>query len=115
MSVGEYVQVGVTAYRDPATGEFLPSVPLYARAEDVAVNAEDVLIGKIMEVFGPKIYEAIARQAAEQAAQRARASTPRPERISDEEYAAMMDERAEQAVSAAVNAVKRMAKRGGHL
>lgn len=29
----EYIQVGVTAMRDPA-GNFLPSVPLYIRAED---------------------------------------------------------------------------------
>ena len=32
--MSEYIQVGVTAMRDPATGGFLPSVPLYIRAED---------------------------------------------------------------------------------
>lgn len=32
--MSEYVQVGVTALRDPVTGDFLPSVPLYVRAED---------------------------------------------------------------------------------
>lgn len=30
----EYVQIGVTALRDPKTGDFLPSVPLYIRAQD---------------------------------------------------------------------------------
>lgn len=29
-----YIQIGVTALRDPTTGDFLPSVPLYIRAED---------------------------------------------------------------------------------
>lgn len=32
--MSEYIQIGVTALRDPATGGFLPSVPLYIRAED---------------------------------------------------------------------------------
>ena len=32
--MSEYIQVGVTAMRDPITGDFLPSVPLYIRAED---------------------------------------------------------------------------------
>ena len=32
--MSEFVQVGVTALRDPVTGDFLPSVPLYVRAED---------------------------------------------------------------------------------
>lgn len=29
----KYIQVGVTAMRDPATGEFLPAVPLYIKAD----------------------------------------------------------------------------------
>ena len=29
-----YVQVGVTALRDPVTGKFLPAVPLFIREED---------------------------------------------------------------------------------
>ena len=32
--MSEFIQVGVTAMRDPATGAFLESVPLYIRAED---------------------------------------------------------------------------------
>ena len=32
--MSEYIQVGATAMRDPITGDFLPSVPLYVRADD---------------------------------------------------------------------------------
>lgn len=42
-----YIQVGVTAMRDPATGEFLPAVPLYIKAEDGAEEAEEKLISNI--------------------------------------------------------------------
>lgn len=34
-----YVQIGVTALRDPRTGEFLPSVPMYVREEDLRQGA----------------------------------------------------------------------------
>lgn len=29
-----FIQIGVTALRDPVTGDFLPAVPLYIREED---------------------------------------------------------------------------------
>ena len=32
--MSEYIQIGSTALRDPVTGDFLPAVPLYIRAED---------------------------------------------------------------------------------
>lgn len=32
--MSEFIQIGQTAIRDPITGEFLPAVPLYIRAED---------------------------------------------------------------------------------
>ena len=32
----KFIQIGVTALRDPATGDFLPAVPLYIKAEDGA-------------------------------------------------------------------------------
>ena len=32
--MGGFIEVGVTAMRDPITGDFLESVPLYVRAED---------------------------------------------------------------------------------
>lgn len=43
----KYIQVGITAMRNPATGEFLPAVPLYIKAEDSAEAAEEKLIEDI--------------------------------------------------------------------
>ena len=34
----KYIQVGFTALRDPATGDFLPAVPLYIKAESGAMK-----------------------------------------------------------------------------
>lgn len=39
-----FVQVGVTAMRDPVTMEFLPSVPIYVAEEDVEKLGEGRLI-----------------------------------------------------------------------
>lgn len=36
----KYIQIGVTALRDPATGDFLPSVPLYIKADEATEEAE---------------------------------------------------------------------------
>ena len=39
-----YIQVGVTALRDPATGDFLPEVPLYVKAdEDTEEDVQDLI------------------------------------------------------------------------
>lgn len=38
--MSNYIQVGVTAIRDPKTGEILHSVPMYARAKDLGVSDE---------------------------------------------------------------------------
>lgn len=43
-----YIQVGVTAMRDPATGEYLPAVPLYIRSDDRAEISE----GRLHEDLG---------------------------------------------------------------
>lgn len=46
-----FIQVGVTALRDPATGEFLPAVPLFIKAEDGAAESAEGLsqdIGKLL-------------------------------------------------------------------
>ncbi len=43
----QYIQVGVTALRDPATGDFLPAVPLYIKADDSARAGEEKLIQDI--------------------------------------------------------------------
>lgn len=46
-----YIQIGVTALRDPATGEFLPAVPMYIKDEDGAKESAEQLtedIGKLL-------------------------------------------------------------------
>ena len=32
--MSSFIQIGTTALRDPGTGDFLPAVPLYIKAED---------------------------------------------------------------------------------
>lgn len=46
-----FIQIGVTALRDPATGDYMPAVPLYIKAEDGADAGEEKLaedIGKLL-------------------------------------------------------------------
>jgi hypothetical protein len=35
MEVEQYTQIGHTALRDPVTGDYLPSIPLYVRIADL--------------------------------------------------------------------------------
>ena len=51
---GYYIQVGETALRSP-TGEYLPSVPLYVKADDVGEEAEERLISDIGRLFAAKM------------------------------------------------------------
>ena len=51
----KYIQVGETALRDPVTGEFLPSVPLYVQAEGGAEEAEKGLIDDIGALLAHKM------------------------------------------------------------
>ena len=44
MAKGKYIQVGVTAMRDPKTGDFLPAIPLYVKVEDVGEDAEKPML-----------------------------------------------------------------------
>lgn len=50
-----YIQVGVTALRNPATGEFLPAVPLYIKAEDDAEEMEQKVIDDIGNLLAQRI------------------------------------------------------------
>lgn len=61
----KYIQVGVTALRDPATGDFLPAVPLYIKAEDGAEEAEEKLIEDIGKLMAERIrrYKAACKAA----------------------------------------------------
>lgn len=43
----EFIQVGYTALRNPATGGFLPATPLYIKAGDGAEEAEQQLVDDI--------------------------------------------------------------------
>ena len=54
-----YIQVGVTALRDPMTGGYLPSVPLYIEATDEAVAGEEKLIDNVGGVLAQKFKEYI--------------------------------------------------------
>lgn len=61
----KFIQVGVTALRDPATGEFLPAVPLFIRADDSARAAEAQLTEDIGKLLAERIrrYKAGCRAA----------------------------------------------------
>lgn len=50
-----FIQVGVTAMRDPATGEFLPAVPLYIKAEDGAAAGEEQLIQDVGKLLAERM------------------------------------------------------------
>ena len=54
----EYIQVGETALRSP-TGEYLPSVPLYVKAEDMEPEAAEKLEMDIARLFAGMMKEYI--------------------------------------------------------
>ena len=52
--MSEYIQVGTAAMRDPLTGDFMQSVPLYIRKEDQ---------GKVeMPVFDDSLFREMANK-----------------------------------------------------
>lgn len=54
----KYVQIGVTAMRDPVTGEMLPSVPLFIRREDADSSAvAQIRIGTLAHELASKMDE----------------------------------------------------------
>lgn len=50
-----YIQVGVTALRDPISGDYLPAVPLYVKSEDGAQEAEEKLIEDIGRLMAARM------------------------------------------------------------
>jgi hypothetical protein len=54
-----FIQVGFTALRDPATGGFLPAVPLYIEATPEAKAAEGAMIKDISRVFADRMKQYI--------------------------------------------------------
>lgn len=55
----KYIQVGVTALRDPMTGNFLPAVPLYILADEEAEQSEMKLIDNIGGVLAKRYKQYI--------------------------------------------------------
>ena len=61
----KFIQVGFTALRDPATGDFLPAVPLYIKAEDAGEGAEEDMIRDFAKLAAERIRRYRERCAAE--------------------------------------------------
>lgn len=55
MAKEEYIEVGVTALRDPATGGYLPAVKLYIKADESAKEAQANLIEDLGHLFAHQI------------------------------------------------------------
>ena len=52
-----FIQVGVTAMRDPASGDFLESVPLYIRADDMEKAAVPIFDRAMAACLAEKFKE----------------------------------------------------------
>lgn len=57
MAKDAYIQVGVSALRDPKTGDVLSAVPLYVRTEDAGENAELPMFKDGGKAFARKINQ----------------------------------------------------------
>lgn len=55
--MSKFIQVGITALRDPATGDFLPAVPLYIEETPDAKESEAAMIRDISKVFAEKMKQ----------------------------------------------------------
>ncbi len=60
MKKDEYIQIGVTALRDPKTGEYLPAVPMYIKNEDEAAEAQAELHKNIGKLFADRMRRYMA-------------------------------------------------------
>lgn len=66
MKPEKYIQVGVTALRDPKTGGYLPAVPLYIEADDSARAAEADLMQDIGKLLADRMRRYMAECKAEE-------------------------------------------------
>jgi len=57
MTKDGFIQVGVTALRNRGTGEFLPAVPLYIRADDGAVADEEKLMQNLGALLAARMRQ----------------------------------------------------------
>lgn len=55
--MSKYIEIGFTALRDPATGGFLPAVPLYIEATEEAKDGEAAMIKDIGRIFAGKLKQ----------------------------------------------------------
>ena len=71
------IQIATAAMRDPITGEFLPSIPLYASEEDAENIAEP--LGYSLRELGKKVdeYRRQARKLEDEARERKEARKQR--------------------------------------
>ena len=71
----EFIQIGVTALRDPVTGDFLPAIPLYVNKENAEGIAEP--LGYNLRELGKEFerYRRQARKLEEEGKARKRAAT----------------------------------------
>lgn len=61
-----FAQIGITALRDPKTGDFLPAVPLYIKVSSDEINpktgmtkAEEFALEDVGKVFADKMKQYI--------------------------------------------------------
>lgn len=55
--MSKYIEIGFTALRDPATGGFLPAVPLYIESAEDVKDSEAAMIKDIGHVFADKFKQ----------------------------------------------------------
>ncbi len=84
MAKTKFIQIGITALRDPATGGFLPAVPLYIEATPDATAAEAAMIEDIGKVFAEKMKQYIEGGGVMPNASGEHTNQPRKSRIQEE-------------------------------
>lgn len=63
----DLIQVGVTAMKDPVTGDYQTPLPLYVIADPVSIAQEESLIRDFAQIAGEKFRQYMAAQRAEAA------------------------------------------------
>lgn len=57
--MSEYIEVGFTAARDPATKEFLPAVPLYIEKTEESAQSEAALVQDLGKLLAHRMRQYI--------------------------------------------------------
>ena len=52
-----FIQIGTAALRNPATGEFYPSFPLYMKADDEVIASREKAMQGIGRIFADKFRQ----------------------------------------------------------